>query len=307
MNKTLTIFTGLFIAYGTSSTQISKSFRKWETGEINHVSGISWNRIHDSNIDNYESDVSETSLFSDSVIINSSNKIQVQNLDIYLMIGQSNMAGRAEISQEYTDTLDHVFLFVGNADKEWEGASNPLNKYSTVRKELSMQKLNMGYSFAQKIAESFPGRSIGLVVNARGGTSIDLWMPGEVLYLKAVERAQAAMKFGSLKGILWHQGESDVEKYQQYMPKLLQIIQALRRDLGHPDLPFVAGQLSPDKSVREGFNKVILLLPERINNVAVVSSDSTNTLDSTHFDSKSQYLLGLRYAQEMKKLLKKSH
>ncbi len=37
----------------------------------------------------------------------------VSNLQIYLLIGQSNMAGRAEIEQQDKDTLENVFLFTG--------------------------------------------------------------------------------------------------------------------------------------------------------------------------------------------------
>ncbi|MFV0265846.1 MAG: sialate O-acetylesterase, partial [Draconibacterium sp.] len=230
------------------------------------------------------------------------SKNQVKKLDTYLLIGQSNMAGRAAFDENCTDTLTNVFLFVGNPDHEWEGAAVPMNKYSTVRKEIAMQKLNMGYSFAKTMHESDPCNHIGLVVIARGGTSIDLWMPGQELYNEAVKRAKAAMEYGNLKGILWHQGESDASK-QQYMPKLLELVRSLRTDLGNAELPFVAGQLSKDKSARKNFNDMILTLPANLTNAAVVLSDSTSTIDSTHFDTRSQYLLGVRYANKMKKLV----
>ncbi|MFV0590365.1 MAG: sialate O-acetylesterase [Draconibacterium sp.] len=231
------------------------------------------------------------------------SKNQVKELDIYLLIGQSNMAGRAAFDENCTDTLTNVFLFVGNPNHEWEGAAVPLNKYSTVRKEIDMQKLNMGYSFAKTMHEFDPDKPIGLVVNARGGTSIDLWMPGQELYNEAVKRAKAAMKYGELKGILWHQGESDALKYELYMPKLLELVRSLRNDLGNAELPFVAGQLSMDRPARKNFNDMILTLPANLANTAVVLSDSTSTIDNTHFDTQSQYLLGVRYANKMKKLL----
>src|SRR5210317_1898849 len=62
---------------------------------------------------------------------------QAKDLDIYLLIGQSNMAGRAEIESQDRDTLNGVFLFKKINGKEWEKATNPLNKYSTIRKDLS--------------------------------------------------------------------------------------------------------------------------------------------------------------------------
>lgn len=55
-------------------------------------------------------------------------------MEIYLLIGQSNMAGRAEIEQQDKDTLKNVFLLTGIDGNEWEPAANPLNKYSTIRR-----------------------------------------------------------------------------------------------------------------------------------------------------------------------------
>ena len=50
---------------------------------------------------------------------------------------------------------------------------------------------------------------IGLIPCAVGGTRIDRWMESGDLWSNAVKRAKIALKSGKLKGILWHQGESD--------------------------------------------------------------------------------------------------
>lgn len=229
---------------------------------------------------------------------------KISNLEIYLLIGQSNMAGRAEIEIQDKDSLANVLLFTGITGKEWEKAANPLNKYSTVRKELSMQKLGPGYTFARKMAEANPGKTIGLVVNARGGTALSEWMPGENLYNEAVKRAKAAMKYGVLKGIIWHQGEADVSKSDSYLDKLALMIEKLRFDLGNSSVPFVAGQLSEARPERKVFNQMIILLPGKVSKTGVATSEGTATIDSTHFDSRSQRLVGERYAAEMLKLIK---
>jgi len=226
------------------------------------------------------------------------------SMDIYLMIGQSNMAGRADIELQDQDSLENVYLFTGITDKEWEKAANPLNKYSTIRKKLSMQKLNPGYTFAQDMAKAYPDKRIGLVVNAKGGTSISKWMPGTEFYDEAVKRTRQALKSGTLKGIIWHQGESDASKCDSYTKNILELIESLRSEFNMPDLPFVAGQLSEDRESRKIFNTMILQLPSLLDNVGVVSSDKTSTIDSTHFDSASQRLIGKRYATEMLKLQK---
>lgn len=227
---------------------------------------------------------------------------QTHSLDIYLLIGQSNMAGRAPIEEQDKDTLQNVYLFTDQKTNKWEKAANPLNKYSSIRKKPELQKLNPGYSFAKKMASSSKN-PIGLVVNAKGGTKIELWAPGSEFYNEAVIRTKEAMKDGKLKGILWHQGEANSSKYQQYMPQITTLIEALREEFNQPDLPFVAGQLSEDKEARINFNQMIINLPQQIDHVAVVSSKNTSTIDSTHFDNKSQKKMGKRYAHQMTKLL----
>lgn len=228
---------------------------------------------------------------------------ELNNLDIYLLIGQSNMAGRADIETQDQDSLEGVFLFTGVEGSEWEKAANPLNKYSTVRKAIAMQKLGPGYTFASEMAKANNGKPIGLVVNAKGGTNIAEWAPGELLYTEAVKQAKMAMKYGTLKGIVWHQGEANASKPELYPEKIKNLIESLRTDLGLPNLPFVAGQLSEDKPTRHDFNEMILNLPELVPYTGVATTEETNTIDSTHFDSASQRLLGKRYAAEMLKLV----
>ena len=231
--------------------------------------------------------------------------MQEKEMHIYLLIGQSNMAGRAEIAGKDMDTLKNVYLYTGISGKEWEKAANPLNKYSTIRKKLSMQKLGPGYHFARKMHKFNRQNPIGLVVNAKGGTKIEEWMPGGEFYNEAVKRTKEAMKFGILKGVLWHQGEGNSSKYQEYTPKIVALIEAFRIDFNLPKLPVVVGQLSGDKIQREGFNEMILQLPEKSDWVGVATSEGTSTIDSTHFDAASQKKLGIRYAKEMQGLLEK--
>lgn len=226
-------------------------------------------------------------------------------IEIYLLIGQSNMAGRATIELQDKDSINNVLLFTGNEEKPWEKATNPLNKYSTVRKRMSMQKLGPGYGFALEMAKTRKGKDIRLVVNAKGGTSIDKWKPGDTLYNEAINQTRKALKTGGvLKGVIWHQGEANSRTYKAYMPKITELIEFLRKDFDTPNLPFVAGQLSPDKPHRLNFNKMILGLPAKVKHTAVVTTENTTTIDETHFDSQSQRLLGKRYAEALLKLIK---
>jgi len=221
-----------------------------------------------------------------------------QQHDVYLLIGQSNMAGRAPIGEQEAKPMEGVFLL--NDKDEWEVASNPLNRYSTIRKGLGMQKLNPGYSFALAMQKEAKGRTIGLVVNAKGGTRIEQWEKGTKFYTEAVRRAKEAQKGGTLKGILWHQGESNQGNPEGYADKLAKLVADLRADLGIKDLPFVAGQVNDVPKVNEEIAK----LPGLVEHTAYVSSEGLKCMDRWHFDEPSMKELGSRYAAAMLKLLK---
>lgn len=205
------------------------------------------------------------------------------------------MAGRAEVEAEDEVPVERALLF--DADGEWVPATNPLNRYSSVRKALRLQKLNPGFTFARWMVEQKPEATIGLVVNARGGTRIEEWAEGTEFYDESVRRAREAAKSGQLKGILWHQGEGNSND-PEYLQKLAAMISALRNDLGDPDLPFVAGQVEGNRPV----NLQIAQLSETVPGTAWVSSAELKTFDKSHFDSASMRELGRRYAAEMLRL-----
>lgn len=218
---------------------------------------------------------------------------------VYLLIGQSNMAGRAPIGDEDSGIVERCSLL--NDKDEWEPAKNPLNRYSTVRKGLGVQKLGPGYEFAKTILEKDGTLSLGLVVNAKGGTSIKEWAKGSAFYNEALRRSQKARETGELKGILWHQGESDSGD-DTYLEKLTALIADLRHDLGEPNLPFVAGQVfyHPEtKANTKRINEQLAKLPGAVPFTGCVMSEGLTTIDNTHFDAESVRLLGRRYAEEM--------
>lgn len=221
-----------------------------------------------------------------------------EDLDIYLLIGQSNMAGRAPIPEEATGPIDRCWLL--NAEGKWEPASNPLNIHSTIRKGEGMQKLNPGYSFAKRMLEANPDRHIGLIVNARGGSKIEQWLGKSKYYWGIRGRAKAFKGTGRIKGVLWHQGESDSGNPDNYLAQLKTFIATLRGDLEDPNLPFVAGQITNAPPMQ--INDEIAKLPDTVHLTAVASSEGLKTYDRWHFDTESQLLLGERYAEAMLQL-----
>lgn len=220
---------------------------------------------------------------------------EIKDLDIYLLIGQSNMAGRAAIPAELDKIIDHVFLL--NDENKWIPARPPLNLYSSVRKDPSIQRLNPGVSFSMNMLTYNSGTPVGLVVNARGGSSINDWYTREShLYKEALVRIKAASSSGQIKGILWHQGEADY-RASDYLHKLSCLIHNFRTDLQLPLLPFIAGQIHGNDL---DFNQRILKLPDDVPLTAVARSDGLSAIDLWHYDTQSMITLGHRYAAQMR-------
>ncbi len=219
-----------------------------------------------------------------------------QKLHVYLLIGQSNMAGRAPYTEDEARPMERCYLLDNNG--QWEPASNPLNRYSTIRKDISKQKMNPGYYFAKTMLDADNTVSIGLVVNARGGSEIEQWAEGSHFYLEALRRVSQARKTGALKGILWHQGEANVENPEGYIDKLTELVTRFRKDLNMPELPFVAGQIDQLPAI----NEQIAMLPECLPFTGYVSSEGLEIFEEWHFDAPSVTLMGQRYAAEILKI-----
>ena len=230
--------------------------------------------------------------------------------DVFLLIGQSNMAGRGYMIPGDEEIIDkNVFLL--DDQGQVVPARNPLNQYSSIRKGLSLQRICPGLGFAKRMSRK-TGRKILLVVNARGGTTMAQWAKGDGgkgYYEEAVRRTRQAMQYGTLKAILWHQGCGDVRATDTYMEKLSVFVENLRTDL-QADVPFIAGELGQWRGHVAGFNTMLHTISEYIPDADWVSSkgchpiasgespDKPNLRDA-HFDRKSQLLLGRRYADKV--------
>ena len=192
-----------------------------------------------------------------------------------------------------------------NKAGEWVPATDPLHFDKPAA-------LGLGRTFATDVAAaSAPDVVIGLFPCAVGGSPMDAWKPGfhyqptpSHPWDDALRRAKLARSAGTLKGILWHQGESDSnrELAPGYAAKLPALIAAFRTELVAPTAPFVVGQLgqfagSPWSEFKTAVDRVHRELPQKIPHSAFVSSDGLkDTGDKTHFDSPSYREFGHRYA-----------
>ncbi len=230
-----------------------------------------------------------------------------QSFQLYLMIGQSNMSGRGKVGEEDKTPHPRVLMFTTNA--VWQPAVEPV----THDRQPKMLGVGPGLAFGKAVAEKYPDATIGLIPCSLGGTPLSRWQKGGDLYSNAVHRAKLAMKEGTLKGVIWHQGESDSGKgkAETYGERLQQMIRDLRTDLNTPELPFVAGQLGEFLYTRKTnnvpgshiVNAAISELPTKMPHTGFVSSHGlTHKGDELHFDAASQREMGKRFAAEMIKL-----
>lgn len=228
------------------------------------------------------------------------------NFHVYLLMGQSNMAGRGSI----TETLkavghDHVYML--NATGEWVPARHPMHFDKP-----DIVGVGPGLAFGMQMAQANPNVRIGLVPCAVGGTSISRWQPGAYdeatkthPYDDAVQRIENAMRCGVVKGMLWHQGESDSDSTATaaYLPKLTELIGRVRQLTGQPTLPVVVGELGRFKDVYKPITVELQRVPATIPNTALATSEGlTDKGDQTHFDSPSAEEFGRRYAVQMLQL-----
>lgn len=214
---------------------------------------------------------------------------------VFLLIGQSNMAGRAALEDGDEKPIANVLLLDDLG--KWIPATNPLNRFATDRKVLSMQRISPGAGFAHEMAAKLPGKTIGLVHNARGGTKIQQWGKGQDLYVHTIERL-AKVKNLKVDGVLWHQGEGN-RSDTEYLKRLTDLVNRLRADLKNPDLRFVAGEIYGKAIV----NNQMAKLADTVPRTGLAKANELTVFDKVHFDRKSQLTLGKRYATVMLKLL----
>jgi len=229
-------------------------------------------------------------------------------MDIYICLGQSNMSGYGTLLTEDEGAIDNTYLL--NGASRFEPAVNPMNKYSTApSKNGTNVKTSPAYGFAKALIGECPD-PVGLLVNAVCGSSIEEWEKGNTstpYYNQTVERALEAKKWGTIKGIIWHQGESNSTRSDQYPAQLTAWVNNFRTDLGdtNKDIFFVAGELGYWRGGGTGstdFNNMIRTISNFLPNSDWASAEDLtyykNDADP-HFSRESAITLGERYAEKI--------
>lgn len=242
----------------------------------------------------------------------------VDRVDIYLLLGQSNMKGRGVIPA--VQTGNPLIVNMNMADNQWYVAEHPLHKAGVPDTIDGSDNAGVGpgLNFAQTLVARNDKVMIALIPVAQGGSWIDLWRAGSENYEMAIRKAKKALTDfpdgkARIAGALWLQGESDTleGRYAAYPEKLTSLIQRLRSDLNDPELPFIACTIGTFILPKGKYlhvteiNNTLLSLPERIPHTACVDArDLKGHLgDFMHYNTESQQIIGERYADEYFQLI----
>ena len=246
------------------------------------------------------------------------------NFHIYLAFGQSNMEGQGTIESQ-DKTVDPRFQMLSTIDNfngrklgTWNDAIPPLaNKHGG---------LGPTDYFGRTLVEKLdPQIKVGVVVVAIAGCSIvafdspldDGYMStqagwfkdivkdyGGDPYKRLVEMAKKAKEDGVIKGIIFHQGETD-EGDSDWPNKVKKVYDRLVKDIGlDENIPFFAGEV-PYNGSSKGTNNNIRQLPNKSKNFYLVSAEGLNDLDMMriHFSSQGYRDFGKRYAEKVMEVL----
>lgn len=222
----------------------------------------------------------------------------------FLLVGQSNMAGRGFPAEVEKIPNDNIYVLRNG--RWWR-------MYVPVNPDRVTAGINLAESFVYQFLQDHPGDTVGIIPCADGGTALHQWEPGEVLYDHAVMMTSLAQRSSTLAGILWHQGESDCgsSKYPLYEEKCSRILQQLRKDVGAPDVPVILGGLGDfllqcEKANFSNYihvNAALERMAEKLPKFGFASAVGLGANpDNLHFSAAALREFGLRYYAEFKRL-----
>jgi hypothetical protein len=228
---------------------------------------------------------------------------------VFIMAGQSNMAGRGTVEPQDTVTHPRILTIdsLGNVIK----AKEPLHFY-----EPSRVGLDCGLSFAKTLLLKLPENdTIMIIPTAVGGSAVSQWL-GDSLYRNVKllsnfkEKVVIGRQHGEIKAILWHQGESDANErsIEAYPSKIPQLLSTFRSIVENDSLPIFMGELGSYSNNNDYWQMVNTAIHEYAatdQNVSVIGTqDLIHKGDTVHFNSQGQREIGKRFAESYLNLTK---
>ncbi len=217
------------------------------------------------------------------------------------------MAGRGDM-----DTAAPLDNMGGRLQVLRNGRWQPM--YRPVNPDRPFSGTCLAESFAAAYAEEHRDVEVGIIPCADGGTSIDQWREGGLLFDNAVYLTKLALRTSHLVGILWHQGEADCEPrlYPHYRNKIAALMAALRRELDAENIPLIVGGLGDFLKERDPanmltnypyINEALLDFAKSTHRTEFVSAAGlTSRPDRLHFNHESLMEFGKRYYEAYKKI-----
>jgi len=249
-------------------------------------------------------------------------------VDVFLLGGQSNMAGRGAVSELPDASVlsnENVMLYHSSS----MSSGQPANQWTTLRPASSAS----GYfgpeiGFGNRIAELYPDRRIALIKHAVGGTDIGAdWNPGAypgdtshfgpqyATFVQTVNSGIASLIAQGydpvIRGMLWQQGERDARDVAYgpvYGRNLSHFIRRVRAQFDAPNMPFIYGQVLPVElsayTYRDDVRQGQLDVDEDSGHVSatdgarfVPADDLPMNSDNLHVGAAGQMELGIRFAE----------
>lgn len=225
---------------------------------------------------------------------------------VFVLAGQSNMAGRGLV--EPMDTVPDSRILTLNKRGNIILAKEPLHFY-----EPTMAGLDCGLALGKAMLKNIPDSiSVLLIPTAVGGSSISQWLEDKEhrkvnLLSNFKEKVELGKRFGEIKGIFWHQGESDAkpETAPLYQHRLHKLFTKFREVVGKPTTPIVIGELGA-YSTNEWWPKINEQIKAYVSTDPkaglINTSDLEHKGDGVHFNSEAQRTMGERYARAYLKI-----
>lgn len=233
--------------------------------------------------------------------------------DVFLVGGQSNTQN-GEVFDPVADASTGDIFMYGGIQVTGENGRVVLAYEPVASAGITGLPTKTGFplSFCKLYKADNPGKKILIVSSAQGATgfSTGQWVPGGFNYDDFFRRSNEVMSAypgSTIKGLLWHQGESDAPNVteSEYADFVDSFFADVRSGVtgASASTPIVIGELANDfvQSNPGQFgqtNAAIIDTPNRVSDCAFVSSTAPtilSTYDGTHFDSPSQNIFGQRY------------
>src|SRR5262245_51949303 len=158
-------------------------------------------------------------------------------LEVFVLAGQSNMAGRGGPLTLASPSNPRLLIWRTNG---WQIATDPLQLPANARDH--SPGIGPGMTFGLQLVKWQPDVQIGLIMCADGGSSIRAWLPDRPLYRQCLDQIHAAGT--RIAGVLFLQGESEAlttEQAAAWLPDFTRVLATFSRDTHQA--PFMLGQI----------------------------------------------------------------